>query len=50
MSGSIQGAHRLQATLFPERLDDYVAKDSAVRVTGVFLENLDLSELVLKSG
>jgi hypothetical protein len=31
MSGFIQGEDRSQATLFPERLDDYVAEDSAVR-------------------
>jgi hypothetical protein len=28
MSGFIQGEDRFQATLFPERLDDYVAEDS----------------------
>ena len=27
MSGFIQGEDRFQATLFPERLDDYVAED-----------------------
>ena len=31
MSGFIQGEDRFQATLFPERLDDYVAEDSAGR-------------------
>ena len=36
MSGFIQGEDRSQATLFPERLDDYVAEDSAVRVIDVF--------------
>ena len=30
MSGFIQGEDRSQATLFPERLDDYVAEDSPV--------------------
>jgi len=34
MSGFIQGEDRSQATLFPERLDDYVTEDSSVRVTG----------------
>ena len=43
MSGFIQGEDRFQATLFPERLDDYVAEDSAVRVIDVFLDDLDLS-------
>jgi hypothetical protein len=32
MSGFIQGEDRHQATLFPERLDDYIAEDSSVRV------------------
>ncbi len=32
MSGFIEGEDRNQATLFPERLDDYVAEDSSVRV------------------
>jgi transposase len=29
--------------LFPERLDDYIAEDNAVRVIDVFLDSLDLS-------
>ena len=45
MSGFIQGEDRHQATLFPERLDDYIAEDSAVRVIDVFLDDLDLSGL-----
>ena len=49
MSGFIQGEDRFQATLFPERLDDYVAEDSAVRVIDVFLDGLDLSGLGFKT-
>jgi len=49
MSGFIQGEDRFQATLFPERLDDYVAEDSAVRVIDVFLDDLDLSGLGFKT-
>ena len=49
MSGFIQGEDRFQATLFPERLDDYVAEDSAVRVIDVFLGDLDLSGLGFKT-
>lgn len=49
MSGFIQGEDRSQATLFPERLDDYVAEDSSVRVIDVFLDDLDLSGLGFKS-
>ena len=37
MSGFIQGEDRFQATLFPERLDDYVAEDSACRVIETFI-------------
>ena len=49
MSGFIQGEDRSQATLFPERLDDYVAEDSSVRVIDVFLDDLDLSGLGFKT-
>ena len=48
MSGFIEGEDRHQATLFPERLDDYVAEDSAVRVIDVFVDDLDLSGLGFK--
>ena len=49
MSGFIQGEDRSQATLFPERLDDYVAEDSAVSVIDVFIDELDLSGLGFKT-
>jgi transposase len=49
MSGFIKGEDRNQATLFPERLDDYIAEDSAVRVIDVFLDDLDLSGLGFKT-
>ena len=49
MSGFIQDEDRLQATLFPERLDDYVAEDSAVRVIDVFIDELDLSGMGFKT-
>jgi transposase len=45
MSGFIKGADRNQATLFPERLDDYIAEESAVRVIDVFVDELDRSGL-----
>jgi len=48
MSGFIEGEDRHQATLFPERLDDYVAEDSAVRVIDVVIVDLDLSGLGFK--
>jgi len=45
MSGFIEGEDRTQATLFPERIDDYVAEDSPVRVVDVFIDDLDISSL-----
>ena len=49
MSGFIEGEDRSQATLFPERIDDYIAEDSAVRVIDVFVDELDLSGLGFKT-
>ena len=49
MSGFIEGEDRHQATLFPERLDDYIAEDSAVRVIDVFVDDQDLSGLGFKT-
>jgi transposase len=45
MSGFIEGEDRNQATLFPERLDDYVAEENPVRVIDVFVDELDVSGL-----
>ena len=45
MSGFIEGEDRTQATLFPDRIDDYVAEDSPVRVVDVFIDDLDISGL-----
>ena len=45
MSGFIEGENRQQSTLFPERVDDYVAEDSSVRVVDVFIDGLDISGL-----
>ena len=49
MSGYIEGENRQQSTLFPERLDDYVAGDSSVRVIDVFIDDLDISGLGFKT-
>lgn len=49
MSGFIEGEDRHQATLFPERLDDYVAEESSVRVIDVFIDDLDISGLGFKT-
>ncbi|MGB5472779.1 MAG: IS1182 family transposase [Gammaproteobacteria bacterium] len=45
MTGFIEGECRTQATLFPERLDDYIAESSPVRVIDVFVDELDLGAL-----
>jgi transposase len=49
MSGFIEGEDRNQATLFPERIDDYIPEESAVRVIDVFVDELDLSGLGFKT-
>ena len=48
MTDFIEGENRYQSTLFPERLDDYVCENSAVRVIDVFVGELDLSGLGFK--
>ena len=45
MSGFIEGVSRDQATLFPDRLDDFVSEENATRVIDVFVDELDLSGL-----
>jgi transposase len=41
----IEGEDRNQSTLFPERLDDYIAEGNPVRVIDVFVDELDLWRL-----
>jgi hypothetical protein len=48
MSRNIKGSSRSQATLFPEMLEDFVAKENPVRVIDVFVEGLDLENLGFK--
>jgi len=40
MRGFNKDEDRHQATMFPERLDDYMAENSAVRVIDVFIDDL----------
>ncbi len=49
MSDFIKGEDRSQATLFPERLDDYVGEDHPVRVIDVFIDDLDITGLGFKA-
>jgi len=44
MSGYIAGVDRDQVTMFPERLEDWIGEDHAVRVVDVFVDALNLSE------
>ena len=48
-TGFIEGAARIQATLFPELLDDYISKENPVRVIDAFVDNLDLAKLEFKT-
>ena len=45
MIGFIEGEARTQATLLPERLDDYITKDNPVRVIDVFIDGINLSRM-----
>ena len=45
MKRFIEGVDREQATLFPERLDDYVGNDNPVRAIDAFIDTLDLFEV-----
>jgi hypothetical protein len=45
MASYIEGVDRAQATLFPDRLDDFVDVDNPVRVVDAFVDALDLREL-----
>jgi len=49
MSGFVKGESRSQATLFPERIDDYIAEDNQVRVVDVFVDGLDLAAFAFKT-
>jgi len=45
MKRFIEGLDRGQATLFPERLEDYIDDDNPVRAIDAFVDALDLGEL-----
>ena len=49
MKGFIEGKSRSQSTLFPERFDDYISEDNAVRVIDVFIDDLNISGLGFKT-
>ena len=43
--GFVQGTHRDQVVMFPERLDDYIADNNPVRFIDAFVDSLDLQAL-----
>jgi len=45
MKRFVEGQHRSQSTLFPERLEDYISEDNPVRAVDAFVEELDLRVL-----
>jgi len=49
MTRFIEGACRTQATLFPDRLDDYIADENEIRVIDAFVDALVLSDLGFKT-
>jgi len=49
MSRFNEGACRTQATLFPDRLDDYITEENTIRVIDAFIASLDLSDLGYKT-
>ena len=49
MSGFIEGACRSQATLFPDRLDDYLTDENEIRVIDAFIDSLILPDLGFKT-
>ncbi len=45
MKRFVEGVDRGQGTLFPDRLEDWIGDDNAVRVVDVFVDELDLGGL-----
>ncbi len=45
MKRFIEGENRFQSTLFPESLEDYIAKDNSIRIVDAFVDKLNLKDL-----
>ncbi len=45
MTGFVTGADRMQGTMFPAQLEDYVAGDNPVGAIGFFIDRLGLAKL-----
>jgi transposase len=48
MSEHINGTHRDQTVLFPDKLDDYVDRENPVRFIDAFIDSLNLKKLGFK--
>ena len=46
--GFIHGANRHEESLFPERLDDYIAEENPVRFIDAFVDHRNLTTLGLQ--
>lgn len=45
MKRFVEGEDRIQITLLPESLDDYISEDNAIRAVEAFIDELDLGAL-----
>jgi len=45
MGRFVEGANRNQATLLPERLEDFISEDNPVRIVDAFVDELDLASM-----
>ena len=45
MKRFIEGENRFQSTLFPESLEDYIAKDNSIRIVDAFVDSRNLKQL-----
>ncbi len=45
MKRFVEEHDRTQATLFPERLDDYISPENPIRVIDAYVEKLDLENI-----
>ena len=49
MNRFIEGEHRQQSNLFPERIEDYITEENSVRVIDALVDELNLFELGFSS-
>ena len=49
MNGLVEGASRTQATLFSDRLNNYISEENTIQVIDAFIASLDLSDFGFKT-